>query len=216
MFRTKPRSFSVMDMADFELERALGPIRIAGVDEVGRGPWAGPVTAAAVILNPDNIPQGLDDSKKLTAAKREELFPLIMASAEVQIVDIEVEEIDQTNILVASLKAMRLAIEGLGAVDHALIDGNKIPQNLVCPATSVVKGDSKSLSIAAASIVAKVTRDRQMLELSKKYPGYGWETNAGYGTKMHHLALQNLGVTPHHRRSFKPIHNILYGVEKAK
>ncbi|MEM7241698.1 MAG: ribonuclease HII [Pseudomonadota bacterium] len=203
-------------MANYNIERSLGPIRIAGVDEVGRGPWAGPVTAAAVILNPDALPEGLDDSKKLTTAKREMLYDQIMASAEVSCIHVSVEEIDQLNILQASLKAMRLAIEGLGHVDHALIDGNKIPEALPCPATAIIKGDAKSASIAAASIIAKVTRDRLMLDLSKQYPGYGWERNAGYGTKMHQSGLQNLGVTPHHRRSFKPIHNILCSASDAK
>ena len=203
-------------MADYEIEQSLDLPRIAGVDEVGRGPWAGPVTAAAVILDPNAIPDGLDDSKKLSAKKRDTLFEAIMATAQVSCFHISVDEIDQLNILQASMKAMRLAIEGLSVVDHALIDGNKIPEGLECPATPIVKGDGKSVSIAAASIIAKVTRDRLMLDLSKQYPGYGWESNAGYGTKMHQLGLQNLGVTPHHRRSFKPIHNILCSVKNAK
>jgi len=203
-------------MANYEIEQSSNQSRIAGVDEVGRGPWAGPVTAAAVILDPARIPDGLDDSKKLSNKKRDALFDQIMAAAQVSCVHVSVEEIDHLNILQASLKAMRLAIEGLGSVDHALIDGNKIPEALPCPATAIVKGDSKSASIAAASIIAKVTRDRLMLDLSKQYPGYGWETNAGYGTKMHQSALQNLGVTPHHRRSFKPIHNISCSAENAK
>ena len=120
-----------------------------------------------------------------------------------------VEEIDEINILQASHLAMERAVAGLGQVDHGLIDGNKIPRGLKCSATSLIKGDSRSLSIAAASIVAKMCRDRIMVELAQQYPGYGWETNAGYGSKSHISALQNLGVTPHHRRSFKPVHNML-------
>lgn len=200
-------------MANYELETALnadGSNIIAGVDEVGRGPWAGPVTVCAVILDPDNIPEGLNDSKKLTAKRRDVLFDLIMDSAQVSLVHVEVEEIDQINILQATFRGMERAVAGLRSVDHILIDGNKIPPNLNAPATAVVKGDGKSVSIAAASIIAKVTRDRLMLDLSKLYPGYGWEKNAGYGTKIHQSGLLNHGVTPHHRRSFKPIHNILY------
>ena len=210
------RSRYTARMPDFDLETELGLARVAGVDEVGRGPWAGPITAAAVILDPNNLPEGLDDSKKLSASKREVLNGQILDTADCAIIHLSVEEIDQLNILQASLKAMRLAIEALGTVDHALIDGNKIPNDLPCPADAIVKGDGKSLSIAAASIIAKCARDALMLDLSKQYPGYGWETNAGYGTKMHQLGLQNLGVTPHHRRSFKPIHNILYGANFAK
>ena len=188
---------------------ACGAMRIAGVDEVGRGPLAGPVTAAAVILDPNNIPDGLNDSKSLSRKKRETLEPLIFASAEVSIAHATVEEIDEINILRASHLAMERAIARLGRVDHALIDGNMIPRGLTIPATTIIKGDALSLSIAAASIVAKICRDRIMEELSQQYPGYGWETNAGYGSKSHIFALQNLGVTPHHRRSFKPVHNML-------
>lgn len=197
---------------DFTFEtdlRATGALRIAGVDEVGRGPLAGPVTAAAVILDPTNIPDGLNDSKALTAKRRAVLEPLIFAAAEVSIAHATVEEIDDINILRASHLAMERAVAGLGQVDHALIDGNMIPRALTCPATTVVKGDARSLSIAAASIVAKICRDRIMVELAQQYPGYGWETNAGYGSKSHMSAIQNLGITPHHRRSFKPIHNML-------
>lgn len=183
---------------------------IAGVDEVGRGPWAGPVTACAVILDPANIPDGLNDSKKLSAARRAALARDILASAAVSIAHASVEEIDRLNILQASLLAMRRAIGGLPrAAQFALIDGNRIPAGLPCPAEAIVKGDGKSSSIAAASIVAKVTRDEIMVALGQQFPGYGWEKNAGYGTKLHQQGLQNLGVTPHHRRSFKPIHNIL-------
>ena len=132
------------------------------------------------------------------------------ASARVSVAHASVEEIDELNILYASHLAMERAVGGLGDVCHALIDGNMIPKGLGCPATAVVKGDSRSLSIAAASIIAKVTRDRIMVDLAQQHPGYGWETNAGYPSKAHKEALRNLGVTPHHRRSFAPVHNILY------
>lgn len=197
--------------ADFAYELARGAGLIAGVDEVGRGPLAGPVTAAAVILNPDNIPSGLADSKTLTSARREALFDEIMASADVGVAHASVQEIDDLNILRASHLAMTRAIAALPrAPNHVLIDGNLIPRGLEIPATAIVKGDAKSLSIAAASIIAKVTRDRLMVDLAQHFPAYGWAQNAGYPTKAHLLALQNLGVTPWHRRSFKPVHNILY------
>mgnify|MGYP001795573482 CR=1 FL=1 len=197
-------------MPDFTLESAFDG-RVAGVDEVGRGPLAGPVVAAAVILDHAHIPEGLDDSKKLTSKKREALLPLIKEYAVVSIGQASVDEIDQINILRASHLAMRRAVAGLAErPDHLLIDGTMIPRELNIPATAVVRGDCKSLSIAAASIVAKIWRDRLMVDLAQQHPGYGWETNAGYPTKSHKSALQNLGVTPHHRRSFKPVHNILY------
>lgn len=197
---------------DFSYETAAlagGARFVVGVDEVGRGPLAGPVTACAVLLDPDHIPRGLRDSKVLGAARREALFDEIMALAEVSVAHATVEEIDSLNILRASHLAMERAVAGLQA-DHALIDGNLIPRGLHCPATAVVKGDAKCLSIAAASIVAKVTRDRIMVDLAQQHPGYGWEANAGYPTKAHLDALRTLGVTPWHRRSFKPVHNILY------
>jgi len=197
---------------DFSFETlalAQGATHVVGVDEVGRGPLAGPVTAAAVQLDPARIPPGLADSKTLTAARREALYDQIMTFARVSIAHATVEEIDSLNILRASHLAMERAVAGLAA-DHALIDGNLIPRGLACPATAIVKGDAKCLSIAAASIVAKVTRDRIMVDLAQQHPGYGWEANAGYPTKAHLAALQILGVTPWHRRSFKPVHNILY------
>jgi ribonuclease HII len=199
-------------LPDFQHETAAlvsGALRVVGVDEVGRGPLAGPVTAAAVRLDPAHIPDGLNDSKLLTAARREVLYTEIMAAAEVSVAHATVEEIDLLNILRASHLAMERAVAGLKA-DHALIDGNLIPRGLTCPATAIVKGDAKCLSIAAASIVAKVTRDRIMVDLAQQYPGYGWEANAGYPTKAHLAALRNLGVSPWHRRSFKPVHNMLY------
>jgi ribonuclease HII len=189
--------------------RARGAMWIVGVDEVGRGPLAGPVTACAVRLDPDRVPKGLRDSKVLTAARREELYLEIVAVAEVSVAHASVEEIDALNILRASHLAMERAVAALGA-DHALIDGNLIPRGLGCSATAIVKGDAKCLSIAAASIIAKVTRDRIMVDLAQQHPGYGWEANAGYPTKAHLEALQTLGVTPWHRRSFRPVHNILY------
>jgi ribonuclease HII len=188
---------------------ARGALRVVGVDEVGRGPLAGPVTACAVRLDAGRIPAGLQDSKLLTAVRREALFDEIMAVAEVSVAHASVEEIDTHNILRASHLAMERAVAGLKA-DHALIDGNLIPRSLGCSATAIVKGDAKCLSIAAASIIAKVTRDRIMVDLAQQHPGYGWEANAGYPTKAHLEALQTLGVTPWHRRSFRPVHNILY------
>ena len=191
------------------LKRGLGPV--AGVDEVGRGPLAGPVTAAAVVLDPARMPVGLADSKALTVARRETLFQAIMESAIVCVAHASVEEIDRLNILRASHLAMERAVAGLGiAVGHVLVDGNLIPAGLKGRAEAIVKGDARSWSIAAASIIAKVTRDRIMVDLAQQHPGYGWEANAGYPTKQHLEALQNLGVTPWHRRSFKPVHNILY------
>ncbi len=198
---------------DFSFENALiaqGYRVVAGVDEVGRGPLAGPVMAAAVILDPGNIPHGLNDSKKLTARKREALFEQIAHTAQFAVAEASVAEIDQLNIYHAAHLAMRRAITALGSVDHVLVDGNKIPAGLNGPATALVGGDGRSQSIAAASIIAKVTRDRHMVDLAQQHPGYGWETNAGYPTKRHISALAELGVTPHHRVSFKPVHNILF------
>ncbi|MEL7258544.1 MAG: ribonuclease HII [Pseudomonadota bacterium] len=184
---------------------------MAGVDEVGRGPLAGPVTAAAVILDPKHIPEGLNDSKKLTAKRREALSKKIFRVADVCVAHASVEEIDEINILRAAHLAMKRAVAGLGRQPClALVDGNMIPKDLSCPGQPIIKGDGRSLSIAAASIVAKTTRDAIMWDLAQQFPGYGWETNAGYGSKSHMSALQNLGPTPHHRRSFKPVHNILY------
>ena len=197
-------------MPDFKFETDLG-CRVAGVDEVGRGPLAGPVTAAAVVLDPNNIPEGLNDSKKLSAKKRSVLYEQLLQCADVSIAHASVAEIDEINILRASHLAMERAISGLATVpEHVLIDGNMIPQGLKFPATSLVKGDARSLSISAASIVAKMCRDRVLVDLAQQHPGYGWETNMGYGSKRHIEGLRNLGVTPHHRCSFKPVHNMLY------
>lgn len=198
-----------MTLPDFSLEAAC-PAPVCGVDEVGRGPWAGPVLAAAVILDPARLPEGLNDSKKLSAARREALAATIREAAMVGMGQASVEEIDRLNILQATYLAMRRAVAALPAAPaFALIDGNRVPPGLDCPCETVVKGDARSLSIAAASIVAKVERDAIMARLAAEHPGYGWERNAGYGVKAHAEALKTLGVTPHHRRSFRPIHNIL-------
>lgn len=199
---------------DDSLERSArtrGFLRIAGVDEVGRGPLAGPVTAAAVVLDLEAVPAGLNDSKRLSPKARDRLTAVIHAQAQVAIAHASVAEIDELNILRASHLAMCRAVAALDpAPDFLLIDGNLLPRDLALPAEAVVKGDARSVSIAAASIVAKTARDAIMVDLAQQHPGYGWETNAGYPSKSHRLALQNLGVTPHHRRSFKPVHNILY------
>ncbi|MFC4671468.1 ribonuclease HII [Seohaeicola nanhaiensis] len=206
-----------MTCPDDSLERAAmdrGFLRIAGVDEVGRGPLAGPVTAAAAVLDLTVIPDGLNDSKKLTARMRDTLTTTIRARAQIAIAHASVAEIDELNILRASHLAMMRAVGMLDpAPDFLLIDGHLLPRDLTIPALAVVKGDARSVSIAAASIMAKTARDAIMVDLAQQHPGYGWERNAGYPTKCHTLALQNLGVTPHHRRSFKPVHNILYQVK---
>ena len=194
---------------DLTHEMALGT-RVAGVDEAGRGPLAGPVAAASVVLDLARIPDGLNDSKVLSAARRAALFDVIHATAHVGIGWASVAEIDALNIRAASLLAMQRAVLGLGFVpDAALIDGNACPEGLPCPGVTLIKGDAKSLSVAAASIIAKVARDRLMAGLARAHPGYGWEVNQGYPTAAHLAALQDMGVTPHHRRSFRPVHNIL-------
>jgi ribonuclease HII len=189
---------------------ARGFSAVCGVDEVGRGPLAGPVTAAAVILNPNDIPGGLADSKQLSPKKRAAIAKDIHAKARVSIAHASVAEIDRLNILSASLLAMERAVEGLGIADFALIDGNRAPRGLTIPAQTVVKGDARVLSIAAASIVAKLCRDEIMESLAQQFPDYGWDKNAGYPTQQHRSALEEHGVTPHHRTSFAPVHKILY------
>lgn len=187
---------------------------VAGTDEAGRGPWAGPVVAGAVILNPDDVPEGLNDSKKLSEQKRETLFEQMqeMAKSERLYIGVgiaDVARIDSDNILEASLWAMGKAVAELKVVPACvLVDGNRYP-TLSMPARAIVKGDGKSLSIAAASIVAKVTRDRMMVELGAAFPSYKWDRNKGYGTKAHIDALEAKGVTEHHRRSFRPIKQLL-------
>ena len=200
---------------NFKIEQDLirnGCSIIAGVDEVGRGPLAGPVTAAAVILDPLNIPDNLNDSKILSSKKREKLFEQLKSSSAFAVAHVSPEEIDKLNILQASLLAMVNAVSNLKVKpNHILIDGNKVPDRLVGRATAIVKGDRKVLSIAAASIIAKVTRDKLMHDLASEFPVYGWAKNSGYPTKCHMNAIVKYGVTPHHRRSFKPVHNILCG-----
>lgn len=192
----------------FELEAAeiaLGRGPVAGIDEAGRGPWAGPVVAAAVILNPDEIPLGLDDSKALDEAARDAAYARIVRSVRYGIGIADVARIDRDNILQATLYAMGEAVSALAVVPGlAIVDGNRVPM-LACPARAIVRGDARCLSIAAASIVAKVTRDRIMVALGKEFPGYGFERHKGYGVPEHKAALARLGVTPHHRRSFKPV-----------
>lgn len=208
--------FSKENEIDKELEQE-GAI-IVGVDEVGRGPWAGPVVAGAAWLDQKNIPRSLismlDDSKKLSPKKRELINQQLFELQQEGIVQIALgeasnQEVDEINILQASMLAMQRAISNLTLIPHAiLVDGNRLPE-LPCPATAIIKGDSISLSIAAASVVAKVNRDRQMRNLSIQYPGYGWERNQGYGTAEHRAALLDLGVTPVHRRTFRPIRDRL-------
>ena len=199
---------------DFEFERAAmadGALRVVGVDEVGRGPLAGPVTAAAVWLDPNAIPDGLNDSKKLSAKKRDALYAELLQVADVSIAHATVEEIDEHNILRASHIAMIRAVEGLAvAPDYALIDGNMVPRGFPIQSQTIIKGDARSVSISAASIMAKVCRDYVMVDLAQQHPEYGWDSNAGYPSKSHKNALLKYGVTPHHRRSFRPVHNILY------
>lgn len=184
---------------------------VAGVDEAGRGPLAGPVIAAAVILDPERPIEGLMDSKKLTEKQRESLLDEIKESALCWAVGrAEVGEIDQINILQASLLAMRRAVEALQPTpDVALVDGNHLPE-LNCQAQAIIKGDSKVPAISAASIIAKVTRDREMLELDQQYPGYGLAKHKGYPTKAHMQALQELGVSPVHRCSYAPVKKLLH------
>jgi len=196
---------------------AAGSRIVAGVDEAGRGPLAGPVVAAAVILNPDHIPAGLNDSKRLSAARREALAPLIRASSVWAVAHASVAEIDSLNILRASHLAMVRAVAALGVQpDLALIDGNLLPRDLPCPGQAIVGGDACSLSIAAASILAKVARDAIMQDLDRQHPGYGWARNAGYPSAGHRAALLALGPTPHHRLSFAPLRKMLCQEEIGK
>ena len=199
-------------MPDFSLEMET-PGPVAGIDEVGRGPLAGPVLAAAVILERENFPDELRgavrDSKTLSAKRREEILKALLPFGRIGIGAASVREIDRINILNATLLAMARAVRALGSEPAlALVDGNRAP-TLACPVRTVVGGDGISLSIAAASIVAKVTRDKLMTQLARRHPEYGWERNAGYGTAAHRDALFTHGVTPHHRLSFRPIPHIL-------
>jgi len=196
----------------FQIETDLiaqdhGPV--CGIDEAGRGPWAGPVVAAAVILDPENIPPGINDSKKLSHKMREKLFDTVHQTARVGVGIVGVDEIDTLNILQATFKAMRTAVGFLEiSPNTALIDGTGKP-GLDCHMQTLIKGDQRSLSIAAASIIAKVTRDRIMEELAMEFPHYAWERNKGYGTAAHRAGLASHGVNEHHRKSYKPIQKLL-------
>jgi ribonuclease HII len=178
---------------------------VAGIDEAGRGPWAGPVVAAAVILDPSRIPGGIDDSKVLEAEDREVIYARLIEVADIGVGIADVRRIDRDNILNATMWAMAQAVRKLnGRPRLALVDGNRAP-DLRCQTRTVVAGDAKCLSIAAASIVAKVTRDRMMVALGLELPNYGFERHKGYGTPEHQVAIGRHGVTPHHRRSFRPV-----------
>ncbi|MEQ8747181.1 ribonuclease HII [Pyruvatibacter sp.] len=184
---------------------ATGAKNVCGIDEAGRGPWAGPVVAAAVILDTAWLPHGINDSKKLTERARDELAAAIHTHAQVGVGLATVEEIDRLNIRAATFLAMARAVAALPALpDMALIDGRDTP-DVGCPARAVIKGDGRSLSIAAASIIAKTTRDAMMVAMDADFPGYGFARHKGYGTKAHRAALEKLGITPHHRKSFAPI-----------
>ena len=192
-----------------QFELAADQAIICGIDEAGRGPWAGPVCAAAVILDQMRIPAGLNDSKKLTEAKRERLYPEIMRAAVVGVGLVSAAEIDEINILQATYLAMQRAVAALkGKPTLALIDGNRAPK-LFCATQTIIGGDGKSLSIAAASIIAKVTRDRLMIEMDAVYPAYGFARHKGYGTAAHAAALAKYGPCTEHRRSFAPIRVLL-------
>ena len=210
--------------AEYQLENPFLPaafavragMRIAGVDEVGRGPLVGAVVTAAVILDPARPIAGLADSKKLTEKRREALAPLIRDCAAVGVGVASVEEIDRLNILQATFLAMARAEENLPRrPDACIVDGSQKPK-LRATAHMVVKGDAKSLSIAAASIIAKTTRDQMMRDLAVEHPFYAWEKNKGYGAPAHRAGLAAHGVTPHHRKSFAPIHNMLYADSPAR
>jgi ribonuclease HII len=204
----KPNKSMANSRATYNVERAateLGQSPVAGVDEAGRGPWAGPVVAAAVILDADNIPDGIADSKALTEAQREQAFAAIYLTAQVGVGICSAAEIDEINILNATMAAMRLALSNLEIRPGlALIDGNRVP-GVDIPSRAIIKGDATCLSIAAASIIAKVTRDRMMIELGQRHPGYGFERHKGYGTPEHQRGIANLGVMYEHRKTFKPI-----------
>jgi ribonuclease HII len=204
-------------MPTFRFERKCEAQPVAGIDEAGRGPLAGPVIAAAVVLDmarlPRRIARRIDDSKRLAPEEREELFELVRPYAAIGVGGASVAEIDTINILRATYLAMRRAVARLPVRPAvALVDGNGAPE-LPCEVRTIVDGDALSLSIAAASIVAKVTRDRLMGLLARHHPGYGWEHNAGYGTDEHRDALLRLGLTPHHRRSFRPVYEVLLSAQ---
>ena len=196
-------------MPNWHYEAQTAANRVAGVDEAGRGPLAGPVVAAAVILDVDNIPDGLNDSKKLSESKREALFDIIIECAHVGVGIAEPEEIDRINILHATMCAMQRAVADLpNPPDAILIDGNRCPAFDI-QTQAIVKGDAKSLSIAAASIIAKTVRDRLMKQADARFPGYGHSGHKGYPTKAHREALQEIGASPVHRRSYAPVRDVL-------
>ena len=196
---------------NWHFEAEMGKKHVAGVDEAGRGPLAGPVVAAAVILDKRNIPDGLNDSKKLSEAKRKALFDIIMHNAYVGIGISEPEEIDRINILHATMVAMQRAVADLPKPpDAILIDGNRCPAFDI-PVQAIIKGDAKSLSIAAASIIAKTVRDGLMFEADVRFPGYGHTGHKGYPTKAHRQALQEIGASPIHRRSYGPVRDSFAG-----
>jgi ribonuclease HII len=197
----------------WRFEKEAGCV-VCGVDEVGCAPLAGPVVAAAVILERSGFPRRLstliNDSKIVPAEKRETLAAALPEYAAIGVGEASVEEIDRLNIYHARMLAMQRAVEALSTLPSlALIDGNRAPRGLACTARTIVDGDAKCFSIAAASIVAKVHRDRYMRQLAGQFPGYGWETNVGYGTRDHREAMARLGLTPHHRRSFAPVRQLL-------
>jgi len=197
---------------DFQLEKKYilaGHKVVVGVDEAGRGCIAGPVTAGAVMFRTEDFPADLDDSKKLTPLQRARIYEEIKEKAVISFVHVSVKEIERINILQASLKAMVLAVEELPVTpDFLLVDGNRLPPNLPCKGLAVVKGDQKSLSIAAASVVAKVNRDNLMNQLAQDEPHYKWHTNKGYGTREHLEALERFGPSRHHRQSFLPLRRL--------
>ena len=212
-------------MPDLDYERQFNA-PVIGIDEAGRGPWAGPVTVTAIWLCPsayDALPAGIDDSKKIKPRRRAALAAALMAPPHLsQTVSIEVAQIDQMGILKATFAGMVMAASeladkmvkaGWGAPVHALVDGNLLPPDMPLPATALIKGDSRSLSIAAASLIAKTARDQIMQDLALAYPDYGWASNMGYGTKAHQAGLDQFGLTPHHRHSFKPIRRYLDAVD---
>ena len=200
------------DLPNFNYELSAlqnGHIPVCGIDEAGRGPWAGPVVAAAVILDRNNIPDGLNDSKKLTHETRQALFDPIFKTSIIGIGIVSAAEIDDINILQATYLAMKRAVQNLKTHPTlALVDGNRAPP-LSCAVETIIKGDARSLSIAAASIIAKVTRDRMMIEMENLYPGFGFAVHKGYGTAKHAAALLQLGPCSEHRKSFKPIAALL-------
>ncbi len=208
-------------MPDLDYERQFNA-PVIGIDEAGRGPWAGPVTVTAIWLCPsayDALPAGIDDSKKIKPPRRAALAAALIAPPHLfHTVSIEVAQIDQMGILkatfagmvmVASKLADKMVKAGWSAPVHALVDGNLLPSDMPLPATALIKGDSRSLSIAAASLIAKTSRDQIMQDLALAYPDYGWASNMGYGTKAHQAGLDQFGLTPHHRHSFKPIRRYL-------